>query len=376
MAKMIIYVGMDVHKESYTLCCYNQATDRVLNAQAMASDYTMVIKYLNNVKSQMEKLDTAEISFICGYEAGCLGYSLYNQLNRAGVDCVILAPSTMATIDNKRIKTDKRDAANIAKCLAFGTYRKVYVPTAQDESVKEFIRMRNVAKQILKATKQQILALLLRHGQSYDGGAGNWTKKHIAWLRSRSMGGILQETLQEYMTTYDYMADKLERLDGRIEEVAESERYLENVGKLSCLIGVKTHTALAVLVEIGDFARFATPTHLAAYIGLVPGETSSGSKQVRLGITKAGNAHIRRLLIESAQGYTRGSVGYKSVTIKRRQKGKAPEIIAYADKANERLRRKYYRMTLQKNKKSNVAKTAVARELLCFMWGMMTGNVA
>jgi transposase len=187
---------------------------------------------------------------------------------------------------------------------------------------------------------------------------------------------MLKETLQEYMTTYDYLTDKIERFDERIEELAQSGRYLENVRKLSCFIGVKTHTALSVLVEIGDFSRFASPEQLAAYLGLVPGESSSGAKQVRLGITKAGNAHIRRLLVESAQGYTRGAVGYKSVVIKRRQKGNAPETIAYADRANERLRRKYYRMVLQKGKKSNVAKTAIARELACFMWGMMTNNIA
>jgi len=366
---------MDVHKENYTVCCYNQETDMILNAQTLPADYMMIVKYIAGVRAGFERSGETNVTFKCGYEAGCLGYSLYHQLSNSGLECEILAPSTMASIDNKRVKTDKRDAANIAKCLAFGTYRPVYIPTAEDESVKQFIRMRDDAKRMLKATKQQILAFLLRHGQIFDQ-ATHWTKTHIRWLRAIRMGGVLQETLQEYMTTFDYMTDKLERFDIRIEELAQGATYFEKVKKLSCLIGVKTHTALSVIVEIGDFARFANPQKLAAYLGLVPGEHSSGAKQVRTGITKAGNVHVRRLLVEAAQGYTRGAIGYKSITIKRRQQGNPPEIIAYADKANERLRRKYYRMTLQKGKKSNVAKTAIARELICFMWGLMTNRIA
>ena len=130
-----------------------------------------------------------------------------------------------------------------------------------------------------------------------------------------------------------------------------------------------------MLTEVGDFKRFASARHFASYIGLTPGENSSGNDQNRLGITKAGNCHVRSLLVEAAQAYTRGKIGYKSKALKARQEGNPPEVIAYADKANERLRRKYYRMILKNNKKPNVAKTAVARELACFMWGMITGNV-
>lgn len=165
-------------------------------------------------------------------------------------------------------------------------------------------------------------------------------------------------------------------MDSRIEELSRDERYSENVKKLSCLIGVKTHTALSMIVEIGDFKRFAEAEKLAAFLGLVPGENSSGGKTVRGSITKAGNSHLRRLLVEAAQCYTRGAVGHKSVDLKRRQSGNTPQVIAYADKANERLRRKFYRMTLKNGTKRNVAATAIARELACFMWGLMTDNVA
>jgi transposase len=282
----------------------------------------------------------------------------------------------MAVTNTNRVKTDKRDAGNIARCLAFHTYSKVNVPTAEDEATKEYIRMRDDQKKALKIVKQQILALVLRHGyHHYDGGNNYWTIRHVAWLNSLDMGDLLQESFDEYIVTYEYLVNKIERLDRRIEEIARDERYYEKVKKLSCLIGVKTHTALSVIVETGDFNRFATAPQYAAYLGLVPGENSSGERQNRLGITKAGNSHVRRLLIESAQSYTRGSVGHKSKELKGRQNGNPPEVIEYADKANERLRRKFYRMTLKNGIKRNVATTAVARELSCFMWGLITDTV-
>jgi transposase len=242
--------------------------------------------------------------------------------------------------------------------------------------VKEYIRMRDDQKKALKIIKQQILALVLRHGHRFVEGKNYWTIKHVTWLKSLDLGGILQESLDEYLVTYDYLTNKIERFDKRIAELAADERYWEKVCKLSCLIGVKTHTTLSVIVEIGDFKRFAKAENMASFLGLVPSEDSSGAKQRRGGITKAGNSHVRRLLVESAQSYTRGAVGHKSKDLKRRQTGNTPQVIAYADKANERLRRKFYRMTLKNNTNRNVAATAVARELACFMWGLLTDNVA
>ena len=274
------------------------------------------------------------------------------------------------------VKTDKRDAVLIAKCLAYHTYRPVHIPTEQDEQIKEFIRMRDDHKLALKKVKQQILAFCLRHGYVYSTTKNHWTIAHIAWLNDLKPEGLYGEILSEYLLSYRTLTDKLERLDRRIEELAAQEAYQESVKKLSCFIGIKTQTALATIVEVGDFHRFPTAQRFAAYLGLVPGEDSSGESQNRLGITKAGNTHIRRLLVEAAQSYARGQVGYKSIALKTRQEGNAPEVIAYADRANERLRRKYYKMVLSQSKRSNVAKTAVARELACFIWGMMTDNIA
>jgi len=370
--KSILYVGIDVHKESFTLCCYDVSDDKLQYQQLVAPNYKMVLKYLEWVRARYE----GEVEFVCGYEAGPLGYVLYHQLNDYGVKCIILAPTTMAITTKNRVKTDKRDAANIAKCLAFRTYSEVYVPTDEDNSVKEYIRMRDDQKKALKIIKQQILALALRHGQRFEDGKSYWTIKHVSWLKSLNLGGVLQEALSEYLITYEYLMNKITRMDKRIGELADGERYQEKVKKLSCLIGVKTHTALSVIVEIGDFKRFAKAENLAAYLGLVPSEDSSGERRRRGGITKAGNSHVRRLLVESAQSYTRGRIGHKSKNLKSRQNGNTPQVIAYADKANERLRRKFYKMTLKNNINRNVAATAVARELSCFMWGLMTDNVA
>ena len=372
MNNTTVYVGMDVHKESFTLCAYTLEKEKGSYSRRTPADYKEVLKYLEFLRTVYGN-DTI---FVCGYEAGCLGYTLYHQLTDHHVDCVILAPTTMLEQrGKKRIKTDKRDAEIIGKCLAQHNYSPVHVPTASDEEVKEFLRMRDDHKLALKKVKQQILAFCLRHNYRFDGNS-HWTAAHINWLKSLTPEALYKEILDEYLLTYTILSDKLERLDKRIEELAAKDEYKEAVRKLCCFIGVKTHTALSVIVEVGDFKRFASAEKFASYIGLVPGEASSGDGQRRLGITKAGNRHVRMLLTEASQCYSRGQIGYKSKALKARQDGNTPQVIAYADKANERLRRRYYKMVLSKCKKHNVAKTAIARELACFMWGMMTDNIA
>lgn len=373
MNNTTVYVGMDVHKESFSLCCYTLEKDEAEFPTKMKSDYRLVLKYIEQVR----KVYGETAVFVCGYEAGCLGFTLYHQLKNCNQECVILAPTTMMEErGRKRVKTDKRDATLIARCLAYHSYSPVHIPTKQDEQVKMFIRMRDDHKLGLKKIKQQILAFCLCHGYQYSDGANHWTARHIQWLRSLKPEGLDAETLCEYMVSFDYLTDKLSRLDQRIEELSTKEEYAEPVKKLSCFLGVKTQTALATIVEVGDFKRFAKAENFASYLGLTPGEDSSGDDQTRLGITKAGNTHVRTLLIETAQSYSRGRIGHKSKVLQERQRGNASQVIAYADKANERLRRKYYSMVLHKNKKANVAKTAVARELACFIWGMMNEQYA
>lgn len=368
-----VYVGMDVHKETFSLCCYTNEKEEAEYLQKVEGHYSKILNYIEAMRFHYGD-DTL---FICGYEAGCLGFTLYRQLTSHGVKCVVLAPTTMLQQrSRKRVKTDGRDAALIARCLAHRDYSAVHVPTEQDEQAKGYLRMRDDHKLALKKVKQQINAFCLSRGLRFTATSNRWTKAHLQWLHELKLPGLDGETLSEYLLTYHQLSEKLERLDKRIEELAGEDRYHDDVRKLGCFIGVKTVTAMAVLTEVGDFKRFAKAEQFASYIGLTPGEDSSGDSQKRLGITKAGNRHLRMLLTEASQSIARGRIGYKSKDLRARQKGNPPEVIAFADRANERLRRRYYRLVLHNAKKPNVARIAVARELACFMWGMMTGATA
>ena len=370
----IIKLGMDVHSKNYTLCAMEPtigSEDRIFGEVQVAPDYKEVIYFIESLKMQLGLNNDYYIE--CGYEAGCLGYTLYHQLTNAGIKCVILAPTTMLTQQGKRVKTDTRDARLIAQCLCYGGYHPVYIPTGEDNAVKEYLRMRDDHKLALKKLKQQINAFVLRHGYQYTG--TKWTIKHVTWLNKLTLDPMYRETLDEYMVSYEEQEAKIERYDKRIEEIAAETRYQEKAKKLGCFLGIRTHTALSLIVETGDFNRFAKGNTYAAFLGLTPGEHSSSETVKRLGISKAGNRHLRTLLVEAARGICKGVIGYKSKALRSRQSGQSAEVIAYADKANTRLRSKYYRM-IRHGKKRNVAVAAVARELACFVWGMMTDNIS
>lgn len=372
--KRILRIGMDVHSTNYTLCAMEPVIgedDRIFATIDVAPDYKNILLFIENLKMKLGM--DYEYDIQCGYEAGCLGYSLYNQLTAANVKCVILAPTTMLTQQGVRVKTDARDARMIAQCLSYGGYHAVYIPTEEDDSVKEYLRMRDDHKLALKKVKQQINAFCLRHGYHYA--QTKWTIAHWKWLKKLELSELYREVLDEYMASYEEYVAKIERFDQRIEELASQERYAEKVKKLGCFLGIKTHTALSLIVETGDFTRFAKGNIYAAFLGLAPGEDSSGSKTNRTGLSKAGNGHLRKLLIESAGGICKGMVGHKSKDLKARQNGNTVEVIAYADRANTRLRSRYYKF-IRQGKARNVAVAAIARELACFVWGMMTDNIS
>ena len=368
----IIKIGMDVHSTNFTLCAFEpvlDGEDRIFANIEVDPDYKYVLQFIEMLKKKLGSSDNYSIE--CGYEAGCLGYSLYRQLTKAGVKCTILAPTTMLSQQGKRVKTDARDAVMIAQCLAYNGYRAVHVPTEKDNSVKEYLRMRDDHKIALKKLKQQINAFCLRNGQQYSG--NKWTISHLTWLRKLELPELYRETLNEYLATYDEETAKIERFDKRIEELASDTDYNDHVRDLGALLGIKTHTALSLIVETGDFNRFAKGNTYAAFLGLAPGESSSGEHICRTGISKAGNAHLRTLLVEASRSICKGTVDYKSKALRARQAECSAEIIAYADRANTRLRSKYYRMT-RNGKKKNVAVSAIARELACYIWGIMTGR--
>lgn len=371
----IVYIGMDVHTSNYTLCSldpgYGVKKDNYFAEVQFTNNFvTNVVNYVSNLKKKMK-----DCEFVCGYEAGCLGYSTYKDLTKAGIKCVIMAPSTMAVQKGgKKVKNDRRDARVIAQCLAYQTYKEVYVLSEHDEAVRGYLRMRDSHKKELKRIKQQIIAFCTGHGL-FSPTKSNWTVAHLKWLKGLKFNDTVeQEIINEYLSSYTYLCDKIKAMDVRIEVLASEKQYCENVKKLRCIKGIETNVALTLLAEIGDFNRFSKPTDFAAYLGLIPGEQSSGDKVRGTGITKAGNSTLRQKLTEAAKGYWRGRIGMKSATFKKFEKELPKEVTEYALKANTRLQRKFFNMTHVKGKNMNVAASACAREMACFVWGLITNH--
>lgn len=371
----IVYIGMDVHTSNYTLCSldpgYGVKKDNYFAEVQFTNNFvTNVVNYVSRLKKKLKDSD-----FVCGYEAGCLGYSTYKDLTKAGIKCVIMAPSTMAVQKGgKKVKNDRRDARVIAQCLAYQTYKEVYVLSEHDEAVRGYLRMRDSHKKELKRIKQQIIAFCTGHGL-FSPTKSNWTVAHLKWLKGLKFNDpVEQEIINEYLSSYTYLCDKIKAMDVRIEVLASEKQYCENVKKLRCIKGIETNVALTLLAEIGDFNRFSKPTDFAAYLGLIPGEQSSGDKVRGTGITKAGNSTLRQKLTEAAKGYWRGRIGMKSATFKKFEKELPKEVTEYALKANTRLQRKFFNMTHVKGKNMNVAASACAREMACFVWGLITNH--
>lgn len=362
---------MDVHKKTYSLCAIYKETEKVLAETKIPSDIKLVMKFIENVKKQVNDPDVA---IKAGYEAGCLGYSLYWQLEEKGIDCDILAPSTMQrSAKNKVVKNDRRDARNIAENLKNRSYKKVHVPTNEDIEVKEYIRMIHDFKIESKKVKQHINAFILRFGYQYPG-KSRWIPSHIKWLRELEMNEMYREILDEYLSQLELLTEKIERFQNRLEELSQKETYKEKIAQLRCIKGIDTTAAMILHVETSDFNRFPNAKAYASYCGLTPAEDSSGEKNNRLSITKQGNGMIRKTLVESAQVLVRGTIGKKGKKLKSKQMGQDVRVIDYADKAVERLQKKYHHM-IYRGVNRNVAITAIARELACFVWGIETGNI-
>lgn len=369
--KSIIDIGMDVHKKTYSLCAILKETGEVLAETKVPADIKLVMKFIDSVKKQV---NDPEVEIKTGYEAGCLGYSLYWQLKEKGIDCDILAPSTMQrSVKNKVVKNDRRDARNIAENLKSGSYKAVYVPTDEDVEVKEYIRMIHDFKLESKKVKQHINAFILRFGYQYPG-KSRWISSHIKWLKELELKEMYREILDEYLSQLELLTEKIKRFQNRLEELSQKETYKEKISRLRCLKGIDTAAAMTLQVETSDFDRFPNANAYASYCGLTPGEDSSGEKNRRLSITKQGNSMIRSTLVEAAQVLVRGTIGKKGKKLKSKQMGQDVKVIDYADKAVLRLQKRYHQM-IYRGVNRNIVITAIARELACFVWGIETGHI-
>ena len=318
----VIYIGMDVHSTTFSVCALElmDGIETGFFAETkMNADPKNVIRYLDELKTGLG----TPVTFITGYEAGCPGFSLHNELKKAFIECRIPAPTTIPVAKGgKRVRTDSRDAGDIAQCLAFNSCSFVHVPTVEDIAVRDYIRMRSDHKEMLKSIKQRICALALRHGIIYR--ATKWIAAHLKLLRETELPAPVRESLNEYLTTYNQLTAKIKAFDTRIEELSRKPAYDTPVSRLACFCGISGERATAIMAEVSDFSRFAKPQHFAAFPGLVPGEQSGGEGIHRTSLTKAGNCHLRTEFIEAAQSICRGMVGYKSKAPAARQKGPPP----------------------------------------------------
>ena len=360
----LLYVGMDVHKESIAIAVLRDFSRNTEFERQIRNEPAQINKFFKRL------LDKGE-SMICCYEAGPTGFMLYRQLEEMGISCYVAAPALLPKKPGDRIKTDKRDAIMLAKVLRNQEVTPVHVPTRSDEAVRDYLRMCNDFRSDLKKQKQRLLQFLLRLGKKYD--KGYWTGAHHQWLKSLRFDEEMHKiTFMSYYTAILEQEAKILLIKEKIEEIAAESAYAEKVSKLRCFKGVETLTALTFVVEIGDFRRFRKAHEFMAYLGLVPSEHSSGEKRRVGSITKAGNSRLRKLLIESSWHYRHYQ---PSKRLMMRRKGQQTEVIAYADKAGKRLNRKYVKL-MHNGKMSQKVVTAVARELSGFIWGMMVGKTA
>jgi transposase len=289
-------------------------------------------------------------------------------LTEFGFDCRVISPNKVFHRGEEKVKTDKRDAVDIAWMLRREEGESIAVPTREDEAARDVIRRRGDLKENQKSMKQRLLKFLLRKGINYES-ERYWTGKYFTWLGGLKFENPLeQQTIEAYVEEVRRLEDKIRRIDGVIEETAKSAEYEERVRKLRAFRGIEYLTALALVCELGDFKRFGSAEAFMSYLGLVPQESSSGKKRKQGGITKTGNGHLRRLLTESSWHYALPN--QVSRRLSERREGTDEQTIGYADKAMKRLHEKYTRLVF-KGKTKQTAITAVARELAGFIWGVV-----
>lgn len=303
------------------------------------------------------------------YEAGPSGYDLYRQLTALGVACEVIAPALTPRKPGDRIKTDRRDAAKLARLFRAGELTPITVPDEAGEAARDLLRCREDIQEDLLRWRHRLGKFLARHGRVYREGR-NWTQRHWTWLCNQHfILPALERTLAEYRCTVEQLLARVADLNREIAALAETAPYRTHVGWLRCFRGIDTLAAMTLLAEIGDFARFTHPRQLMAYLGLVPSEASSGDRTQRGSLTKAGNTHVRRLLVEACWHYRHAP--RLGAALARRSQGQPPAILAQAWKAQLRLHRRY-RHLVGHGKRPPVAVVACARELVGFLWAALT----
>jgi transposase len=361
MKQYSTFVGMDVHKNSINIAIAQRGRNgEVRNYGKIDGTLEALDKVVRKLVSKGGRLH-----FV--YEAGPCGYEVYRHLTAKGYDCAVVAPSRIPRKSGDRIKNDRRDACMLARLDRAGELTPVYVPFAEDEAIRDLTRAREDVKIDEKKSKQRLLSFLLRSGLRYTG-KKNWSQAHMRWLSDIKMPHPSQQiVLQEYIDTITECSLRVHRLTEQIRQLLPQWRMFSVVKALQALRGVSLIVSATTIAEVGDLKRFKNPTELMSYLGLVPSEHSSGEKTRRGSITKSGNGHVRRVLVEAAWAY-RLPARVSRVLLKR-QEGLSKDVCEISWKAQLRLCSRYRRLWA-KGKPKQVIVTAIARELCAFMWAI------
>ena len=358
------FVGLDVHAETIAVA--------VAETGGEVRSFGVIPNRLESIRKLIGKLGPAQQLRTC-YEAGPTGYVLYWQLTQLGVACEVIAPSLVPTKAGDRVKTDRRDAEKLARCYRAGELTAVWVPDADHEALRDLVRAREAAKKDQLKARHRLGKFLLRHGCRPPEGTKAWTQKHREWIKShvRFEQAALEATLADYLEEVDHVARRIVNLEKAIDEAVRNVRpeVRAVIEALQALRGVAQTTAVSIVSEVGTLSRFQNPRQLMGYSGLVACEHSSGNRIQRGGITKTGNSHLRRVVVEAAWAYQHrpNVIGF----LARRQKDLAisEEVKKIAWKAQQRLHKRYKAMAARgKNKNQIVA--ARGREMLGFIWAI------
>ncbi len=361
MKKKVLYVGLDVHKKTTDVAIVPGRSNGKVRSYGKIDS---TLDALNKLIKKLE-VDDKQLRFV--YEAGPCGYQIYRHLDSKGIHCSVVAPSLIPRRSGDRIKTDRRDAINLARLFRAGELTSIYVPTVEDEAIRDLVRCRDDIKRFEKKARQRLLSFLLRHGYQYSG-KRNWTKGFYNWLATVKFSHSAQQvTLQEYIETANECSERIKRITEQIQVHVEEWSRARFVKAYQALRGVSLIVSTTVASEIGDMRRFPKPKQLMAYLGLIPSEHSSG-KTVRRGpITKTGNSHVRRALIEAAWTYKMQA--RVSTVLLKRQQGLPKSVCDISWKAQTRLCARYRRL-LARGKTKQTVITAIARELSAFIWAI------
>ena len=354
MISTMTWVGLDVHARSTHAAAIDRESGLLTRAR-FGVGTGPVVEWLGALPQPV---------YAC-YEAGPTGYALYRAAEAAGVRVDVVAPSKTPRAPGDRVKTDRKDAELLVRLLLAGSLTAVVVPSETFEAARDLARAREQVRADLARVRHRVSKLLLRHGRVFDRSGGTWTQAHRRWLAGQRFAHAPTELAYlDYLAAVDGLVARRAALDERLSRIAQ-DAELWPTSRLRCFRGIETLTALALSLEIGDFARFQRPAQLAAWLGLVPSLNQSGESETRGGITKTGSGYARRLLVEAAWHYARPPrIG---VTLRSRHEGQPQQVLQIAWRAQHRLYRLHQHLRAR-GKPGNIAVVAAARELACFLW--------